>query len=210
MKAGIGITCNDSGRIEDVRYRNIEIKGAANPIYLLITDRLRTGEKNVTPGTIKDVVIQDVTVEGCAAGRQGGVNPTSITGLPDYPIENVKLENVKIVMPGGGASRDADVVPPYPKDYSPRALGPRPASAFFIRNVRGLTLKNVSVSFEKSDGRPPLAIMNADGVTLDHAAIADKPADVEMMRLTDVKNLTIHDSPGMGEVAKENVQKGMK
>jgi polygalacturonase len=210
MKAGIGITCNDSARIKDVRYQNIEIKGATNPIYMLITDRLRTGEKNVTPGTIKDIVIRDVTAGQCAAGRQGGVNPTSITGLPDYQIENVTLENVKIVMPGGGASQDADVVPPYPKDYSPRSLGPRPASALFMRNVRGLTLKNISVSFEKPDGRPPLAIMSADGVTLDHVSIADKPADAEMMRLTDVKNLSIHDSPGMPEVTKENVAKGKK
>jgi len=205
MKAGIGITCNDSGRIEDVRYRNIEIKGAANPIYMLITDRLRTGEKNVAPGTIKDIVIRDVTVEQCTAGRQGDVHPTSITGLPEYPIENAILENVKIVMPGGGSSRDADIVPPYPKDYSPRSLGPRPASAFFIRNVRGLTLKNVGVSFEKPDSRPPIAIVNADRVTLDHVSIADKPPDVEMMRLTDVKNLTVRDSQGMPEAEGENV-----
>jgi len=202
MKAGIGITCNDSGRIEDVRYRNIEIKGAANPIYMLITDRLRTGEKNVTPGTIKDVVVRDVVIDGCAAGRQGSVNPASINGLPDYPIENVTLDNVKIVMPGGGATSDADVVPPYPKDYSPRSLGPRPASAFFVRNVKDLTLKNISVSFEKGDGRPPLAIVNADGVTLEHVSIADKPTDVEMVRLTNVKKLTVSDSPGVAEVAK--------
>jgi hypothetical protein len=200
MKAGIGITSNDSGRIEDVKYRNIEIKGATNPIYILITDRLRTGEPHVTPGSIKDVLIQNVTVTDCEAGRQGEVNPTSISGLPQYPIENLTLENIKIVMPGGGSKQEASVDPPYPKDYSPRSLGPRPASAFFIRNVKDLTLKNVQVSFQKPDERPPLVIVNAEGFTLDHVDIKDKPADVEMMKLTDVKGLTVHDSPGIHDL----------
>ena len=131
MKAGIGITSNDSGRIEDVKYRDIEIKGATNPIYILITDRLRTGEPRVTPGIIKDVLIQNVTVTDCEAGRQGEVNPTSISGLPQYPIENLTLENIKIVMPGGGSTQDASVEPPYPKDYSPRSLGPAPGLRVF-------------------------------------------------------------------------------
>ena len=210
MKAGIGITCNDSAQIEDVKYRDIEIKGAANPIYILITDRLRTGEQHVTPGKIKDVVIQNVTVTHCVAGRQGGVNPTSISGLPQYPIENLTLENVNIVMPGGGSKQNASADPPYPKDYSPRSLGPRPASAFFIRNVKGLKLKNVSVSFEEPDERPPLAVVNADGLTLDHVEIADKPADVAMMRLTNVKDLTIHESLGINDVQSEDINNGAK
>lgn len=210
MKAGIGITSNDSGRIEDVRYRNIEIKGAANPIYILITDRLRTGEPHVTPGQIKDVTIQNVTVTECAAGRQGEVNPTSICGLPDYPIENLTLKDVKIVMPGGGSNRDASVDPPYPKDYSPRSLGPRPASAFFIRNVKGLTLKDVEVSYEKPDQRPPLAIVNADGITLDHVTISDKPSDVDWMRLTKVKGLMLRDSLGLADIQGEAIDQGTK
>jgi hypothetical protein len=52
--------------------------------------------------------------------------------------------------------------------------------------------------------------MNADGITLDGVSIAEKPAGVDMMRLTDVKNLTVHDSLGMPQVAKENVEKGVK
>ena len=155
-------------------------------------------------------MIQDVTVTQCTAGRQGDVNPTSICGLIGYPIENLKLENVKIVMPGGGSKQDAEVNPPYPKDYSPRSLGPRPASAFFIRNVKGLTLNNVSVTYEKPDHRPPLAVVNTEGLTLDRVAIADKPADVEMLRLTNVKDLTLHDSLGIQDVQGENVEAGKK
>ncbi|MCL6103604.1 MAG: glycosyl hydrolase family 28 protein [Bacteroidetes bacterium] len=60
MKAGIGITSNDSGIIEDVQYRDIEVSNAACPIFILITDRLRTGEPNVHPGKIKDVTIKNV------------------------------------------------------------------------------------------------------------------------------------------------------
>ena len=69
MKAGIGITCNDGAIIEDVNYRNIEIKGAASPIYLLITDRLRSGDPNKKVGTIRNVKISNVTVTDCKPGR---------------------------------------------------------------------------------------------------------------------------------------------
>jgi len=44
MKAGIGITCNDGGVIDGVNYSNLVVKGAASPIYMLITDRLRSGD----------------------------------------------------------------------------------------------------------------------------------------------------------------------
>jgi hypothetical protein len=197
MKAGIGITCNDSAHIEDVRYKNIQIKGAANPIYILITDRLRTGEPGVKPGSIKDVYIQDVTCTDMAEGRQGTVNPASISALPGYPIENLTIENLKLVYPGGGTKKDAEVVPGYPKDYSPRSLGTRPASAFYIRHAKDITLKNVSVSWDKPDERPAIVADDVDGLTLDKFVTGPLPEGVQLLRLEKVENLSVANTPGV-------------
>ena len=209
MKAGIGITCNDGGSIDGVRYKDITIKGAANPIYMLITDRLRSGDPNKKVGTIRNVTISNVTVTDCAPGRQGPVYPSSISGRPESKLENIVLENVKITYPGGGSATNAGIVPPYPKDYSPRSLGPRPAAGFYIRHVKGLKFKNVELDFEKEDGRPPLVAFDVDGWELDNFK-TQKAAGVDTMKLERVKGLTVRNCPGLNEANAESVEKGTR
>lgn len=201
MKAGIGITSNDGGIIDDVNYSNIVIRGAASPIYLLITDRLRSGDPNKKTGTIKNVHIMDVTVTDCLPGRQGPVFPATISGRPESSLENITLENVKINYPGGTTNpAAADIVPPYPKDYSPRSLGPRPASGLYVRHVKGLTLRNVEFTFDHPDVRPPVVAYDVDGLTLDNFKTQRAPG-VAALRLQKVKALAVHDSPGLKDQA---------
>jgi hypothetical protein len=206
MKAGIGITSNDGGVIDGVNYRDITIKGAASPIYMLITDRLRSGDPNKKIGTIRNVKITNVTVTDCQPGRQGPVFPSTISGRPESSLENIVLENVKITYKGGGTNGMTDIVPPYPKDYSPRSLGPRPASGFYIRHVKGLTFKNVEFAFEAEDQRPPLVVYDVDGLQLDGFK-TQKPAGPEMMRLDKVKNSTVRNSQGLADRKVETIDK---
>jgi len=97
MKAGIGITSNDGGVIDGVNYSNIVIKGAACPIYVLIMDRLRSGDPDKKIGAIRNVHIQDVTITDCQPGRQGPVMTAVISGLPESQVENLTLEDVQII-----------------------------------------------------------------------------------------------------------------
>jgi polygalacturonase len=197
MKAGIGITSNDGGVIDGVNYSNIVIKGAASPIYLLITDRLRSGDLAKKTGTIKNVHIMNVTVTDCMAGRQGPVLTTTISGRPESRLENITLENIKINYPGGSTNpAAADIVPPYPKDYSPKSLGLRPASGLYVRHVKGLTLKNVEFTFDQEDVRPPIIAYDVDGLTLENFK-TKKPAGIETIRWEKLSNLNVHDSPGL-------------
>jgi len=200
MKAGIGITCNDGGVIDGANYRDITIKGAASPIYMLITDRLRSGDPNKKIGMIRNVKISNVTITDCVPGRQGPVFPATISGRPESSLENITLENVKINYPGGETNRSAlNVVPPYPKDYSPRSLGPRPAAGFYIRHVKGLTFRNVEFTFDSPDPRPPIVATDVDGFELDgfKTQVADGIAPA---RFENVKQLTVKNSPVLDSV----------
>lgn len=210
MKAGIGITCNDSGIIEDVQYRDIEVTNAACPIFVLITDRLRTGEPNVRPGKIKDVIIRNVTLSNQRAGsHHGPVSTATISGLPGFPIENLTLENIKMTNAGGGTAEDAKAVPPYLKEYSPNQYKTRPAAAFFVRHVKNLTLKNVEMSYETPDSRPPLVIWDGNGITLDRFT-SPKPEGVKAISMRDVTGLTILRSAGLPDTSNETVKEGTK
>jgi polygalacturonase len=195
MKAGIGITSGDSAVIDGVNYSNIVVKGAACPIYFLVWDRLRTGEPGAKVGVIKNVHLQDVTITDCAAGV-AGVQTSVISGWKTSPFENITLENVKIIYQGGESNAMTDLSPPNPRDYSPKSFGARPASAFYIRNGKGLTFKNVEFGFENADARTPLVIDNVDGVTLDGFK-SQKSSDGATMRLEQVKDFTVQNSPGL-------------
>lgn len=200
MKAGIGITCNDGGVIDGVNYRDITVKGAATPIYLLIMDRLRSGDPAKKTGTIRNVRMTNITITDCQPGRQGPVFTSVISGRPESSLENVVLENVKIVYPGDGKEGDDAIVPPYPKDYSPRSLGQRPASGFYIRHIKGLTLRNVEFGFDHADPRPPIVASDVDGLTLDHFT-TPPDASGERLRLERVKNFITKASPGIADRA---------
>ncbi len=196
MKAGIGITSNDGGVIDGVNYSNIVIHGAASPIFMLITDRLRSGDPDKKIGAIENVTLDDVTVTDCEPGRQGPVYPCTISGRPESSLHNITLENIKIDYPGPGTGQKADVVPPYPRDYSPRSMGPRPASGLYVRHVSGLTLKNVTFTFDQPVSCPPIMADDVDGLTLDNFNSL-KSSGGTVMRLENVKNLNVENSAGL-------------
>lgn len=208
-KAGIGITSNDGGIISDVRYRDIAIKGASCPIFMLISDRLRTGEPNPRIGTIKNVTLSNITISDCRPGQLNKTFTSTISGYPEACLTNILLENVRMTCKGGGTLELTNAALPYPKGdaYSPRHLGTRPASGFYIRHVRGLTFKNVEVMFETEDQRPPLAVLDVDGFVLDGFK-AQKPAGLETIRMEGVKNLTVCDSPGLADRSGATIYKG--
>jgi hypothetical protein len=204
MKAGIGITCNDSAVIENVNYRDITISKAASPIFMLITDRLRTGEKGAKVGTIRNVKLSNIAITDVVAGRHHGpASAATISGRTDSKLENITLENVKITYKGGSKAGEASVVPPYPKEkYQPNGLGPRPASGFYIRHVKDLTFRNVEIAYETPDPKPPLVAFDVDGFVFDgfKTQVGD---GVTPARFEQVRRLVVKDSPVLEDVKSE-------
>jgi hypothetical protein len=208
-KAGIGIQTNDGGQIEDVLFEDIDIRRAANPIFINTTRRLRTPEP-AGPGRVRNVVIRNVTVvDVVQSHRAEPANAATISGLPEAPHENIRLENVTITYAGGGSLKDAEAVPPYPSNYNPRQLGPRPAYGFYVRHVRGLQFHNVKLVLQAPDPRPAFAVSDVtdlllDRVTAPPSAPAPAPAPPAAapvtLRLQSVRDLTIRDSTGLPAV----------
>jgi hypothetical protein len=101
---------------------------------------------------------------------------------------------VKITYKGGGPAEDATIVPPYPKDYSPRSLGPRPGSGFYIRHVKDLTFRNVEFAFETPDPKPALVVFDVDGFELDGFKTPVAGGGVPAL-FENVNRLTVKNSP---------------
>jgi hypothetical protein len=125
------------------------------------------------PGKLRKVMISNVE-----ATRVGGIG-SSITGLPGSAVEDVLIENVRIVSTGGGAAAQAqrevpEVPDAYPEydmffaagghaDKTSRYL---PAHGLYIRHATGITLKNLDLRTTQPDARPALVVDDAAGLKI--------------------------------------------
>jgi hypothetical protein len=123
-----------------------------------------------------------------------------ITGLPEQPIEGLRLENIRIHFKGGGTKEDSELTPNelgtgYPE---PKNLGIMPSYGLFARHVKDLELANIRFTFEKEDLRSAMVCEDVDGLEIDNfkAQVGD---GVPPVRYKDVKRLVVRDSPGLQE-----------
>ena len=148
--AGISISMVDGSALENVIVSNAIIKDALTPFFVRLGNRGR-GQKVPIPGKATGILLSNIVATG-------GVLASSITGLPGFPIRNVSVSDVQIVMAGGG-KREPIIVPEAAADY-PQApmFGPLPASGLYARHVDGLMLRNVQLRTAVPDARPPLVL----------------------------------------------------
>jgi hypothetical protein len=202
-KAGIGITSADGGVIDGVNYRDITIKGAACPIFIRLNNRLRSGDPDKKTGAIKNIKISNLIVTNSQPGEKGWPRTCAITGLPGSPLENITLENVKIVYRGGG-KKLFDGGSPLPEETPIKKLGPLPASGFYIREAKRITFRNVAVAFESADPRPVIAAVNVEGFVLEEFN-ARTASGGQRLRLKGIANLSVRNCPGLQDRKVETV-----
>lgn len=100
--------------------------------------------------------------------------PSSITGLPGHPVENVTLENIEITYEGGSNKNvnyfpldSFRVITEAEKDYPEFSMfGEVPVWGLYVRHVKGLVLKNVAMSNKMPDFRAAILINEAQDVSL--------------------------------------------
>jgi|GEM_PF-340954 len=184
FRSAIAIESVDGAGIENIEVSDIVAKNTGNAIFIRLGHR---GGK--TPGSIKNVYIHDMKVQ-VAFGRPDidydmrgpAVNffhnpfPSSITGIPEDEVENIRIENVEITYPGR-ASKGMAYVPQsrlsqvpeqindYPEFHMFREL---PSWGFYVRHAKDITFKNVTVATQKPDFRPACVFDDVQGVKMDN------------------------------------------
>ena len=190
---GLALETADGGLLEDITISNISMRDVTNsPLFLRLGRRMRSPEG--TPiGRLRRVNISDVVVYN-ADPRYASL----ITGIPGHDIEDVTLNNIRILYQGGGARELAAVVPAeseieYPEPYR---FGDMPAYGFFVRHVNGIELNNVEIGYLKEDLPPAFlltSVTHADfnNVKAQHAASV--PASV-LKDVTDYAGWHVRDN----------------
>ena len=183
FRSAIAIESVDGGFIENIKIENIIAKNTGNSLFIRLGHR--AGEK---AGSIKNVLIKDMKVE-IPFGRPD-INydlrgpevpyfhnpfPASITGIPDYNIENVIIKNVEITYPGRASKGMAYIplnrlndVPEKVKNYPEfEMFGELPAWGFYVRHVNGLTFKNITFKLDNEDFRPAFIFDDVSDLKMD-------------------------------------------
>ena len=193
---GLALEQVDGGMMDNITINNITMMDV--PDYAIY---ITTGVRNRTPGVTgsasraKNILISNVVADG--VGKMSGIQ---IMGLPELPVEGVRLENIRLTSNGGGTKEDASIAPKelgngYPE---PGRIGTLPAYGVYARHVKGLELANISVGFKTNDLRPAAAFVDVAGLEIDNfkAQLAD---GVPAAKFENAPGRVVRNSPVLDE-----------
>ncbi|MGA2869936.1 MAG: glycosyl hydrolase family 28-related protein [Verrucomicrobiota bacterium] len=189
---GLALEEVDGGIMDNITINNITMMDV--PDYAIY---ITTGNRNRTPNLTTNSRANNILISNVVAEGVGKMSGIQIMGLPEQPLEGIRLENIRLISNGGGTQADAASTPKelgdgYPE---PRILGTMPAYGVFARHVRDLELANISVSFETNDLRPAASFADIDGLEIDNFKPQVAPG-VEAAKFSgDIRNLVVRNSP---------------
>lgn len=188
-RSAITIQSVDGGHIEDIDVSDIVAENTGNAFFIRIGQRVN----GRAAGSIRNIRIRNLAITVPATAPDAGyphpgppvrrphnVIPASIVGLPDHPVKNVTLENIRITMPGGADPAVAHIpldqlhsLPDLPQRYPEFSMfGELPSWALFLRHTRGIVLRQSRFDLKSPDFRPALVLDRSvdtelEGISLD-------------------------------------------
>jgi polygalacturonase len=191
---GLALEEVDGGIMENININNLTMMDI--PSYAIY---ITTGKRNRTPGLTTTSHARNIHISNVIADGVGTMSGIQIMGLPELPVEGVRLDNIRLVSNGGGTAEDAARTPKeLAKTYpEPSRLGTLPAYGVYARHVKDLELANITTSFRTNDLRPAAAFADIDGLEIDNfkPQVADGVSPAVFA--DNVSGLTIRNSPAL-------------
>jgi polygalacturonase len=197
---GLALETVDGGHLEDFTVSNLTMRNVQSPIFLRLGARMR-GPAGLAVGALRRVSISNVIAHN-ADPRY----PSTIAGIPNHDVADIRISNVRLHTVGGLTPGDAVANPPEVENRYPEVdmFGVLPAYGFFIRHANGIVLDNVEVRFDRQDTRPAYVIRNAADVDI-HRGRADKATGVPTFVLDSVGQFTVTASRPVADAHFDNV-----
>jgi hypothetical protein len=184
--------------LEDVDVQNITAKNTGNAILVRLghrnTDSVYSQLRRVHISNIRAEIPstkpdKGYPMEGPLLDYAHNIFPSSVSGIPGHPVEDVTLENIELIYPGGGNMQIAcspvdslSKVPEKIADYPEFSMfGELPAWAFYVRHVKGLSMKNITVKVKLSDYRPAYVVDDVTSLTMERMKIENGNADQQII-----------------------------
>lgn len=204
FRSAIAIETVDGGIVEDINIQGITAKNTGNAIFI----RLGKRQDKRMPGKLSKVYIGNVKAEIPAGKPDAGytmegprelfdhnIFPSSITGIPGHPVNDITLENIDIIYSGHAqkqvAYRNVDSlenmqehVADYPEFSMFREL---PAWGLYVRHAENIKMKQVKLSYTGTEFRTACVFDDIDGLQLTNLQV-NKTASLPLILLNKVSN----------------------
>jgi len=185
---GLALESEDGALCEDIAISNITMRDVINaPLFFRLGARLRGPKETTKVGTLRRVVVDNLV-----SYNTGSQLSSIISGIPDYPILDLKLSNIYIQHQGGGSADDAKIVMPENADKypDPHMFGPvTPSQGFFLRHITNLEMSHVEIQPATPDQRPSFyldAVNRADFIAV---TAPTTPPAFSLNKVTDLRIL---------------------
>ena len=191
---GLALEEVDGGIMENITIANLTMMDV--PDYAIY---ITTGRRNRTPGAATSSRGRNILISNVIADGVGKLSGIQIMGLPEQPVEGVRIENVRLTSRGGGTAEEAAGTPQelgagYPE---PQRLGTLPAYGVYARHVKGLELADISVNFTTNELRPAAVFADIQGLEIDNFKPQLAPGVKAAIFDDDVKDVTVRNSPAL-------------
>jgi polygalacturonase len=189
---GLALESVDGGILENITISNIVMTDLYHYAIYIVTGKRNRSPQITSPSRMKNVLISNVIADG--VDMMSGIQ---IMGLPEKPIEGLRLENIRLTSKGGGTAEDAALKPReladgYPEPYK---IGTLPSYGIFARHVKNLELANITTNFEKIDMRPAAMFSDIQGLDIDNLKLQTADGVKTILIADDVKGVTIRNTP---------------
>ena len=202
---GYALESVDGALLEDIAICNTTMRDLnCGPLFVRLGARLRGPKESTKVGKARRILINNLTCYNAPMRLS-----SELSGIPGYPIEDMKLANIYVETAGGGGAEMAQIQPPerengYPE---PGMFGPMPASGFFLRHMRNLEMSHVEIANAAADARPAFYLMDVERA--DFFAITAARGANGAFALHDVKDLRVGWSRAAADAALSSVDSKM-
>ena len=158
-------TTMEEGTVAEWLKREGDAVARDEPLLMVEMDKGTLEVPAPASGVLRRIIISNIVASG-VRDQQGIL----ISGIPNYPIEDLRLSNIRIHYTGGGTRADAARDPEEKeKDYpEPDMFGRLPVYALFARHVAGLDVRDGDFSFDRDDARPAVQLRDVVRVDMDN------------------------------------------
>jgi polygalacturonase len=188
---GLALESVDGALLENITITNLVMTDLYHyAIYVA------TGKRNRSPGVKTNSRMKNILISNVIATVSDKMSGIQIMGLPEEPIDGLRLENIRLITKGGGTLEDAAIKPRelgdgYPEPYK---IGTLPSYGIFVRHVKNLELANITTSFETTDNRPAAMFSDIQGIDIDNLKLQTVDGVKNILLTDDVKGVNIRNT----------------
>lgn len=179
--SGIAIEMVDGGWVDGVSVSDIRMRNTRTPLFIRLGNR-GWGQPTPVPGRLRRVRISGIEATGA-------ILTSSITGLPEQPVEGVTLSGIRIETDEGGRREwvDRDIPEEVAEYPEARMFGRLPAYGLYIRHALGVRVSGTEIRSTVPDPRPLLVADDVEGLSVDALDGTASGPDTPLLDLRDTR-----------------------